>query len=137
MATRKTSKKPKGDQGIIHGYRSGLEDTIAAQLSDAAVDFTYEDTTIRYIKPETKHRYTPDFFITKKGIYIETKGRFLPEDRKKHLLIKQQHPDVDIRFVFTRSKSPIRKGSKTTYADWCEQNGFQYADKEVPTVWLQ
>ncbi len=91
---------------------------------------------IRYTKPESNHRYTPDFPLPN-GIIIETKGRFLPADRQKHLLVKAQHPEKDIRFVFTRSKTPISKGSKTTYADWCEKNGFRYADKTVPEAWLR
>ena len=54
----------------------------------------------------------------------------------KHLCIKKQHPNLDIRFVFTSSKAKLRKGSKTSYADWCEKNGFLYADKDVPQEWL-
>jgi hypothetical protein len=52
------------------------------------------------------------------------------------LLIKDQHPTTDIRFVFQNSKNKIRKGSKTTYADWCKKNGFQYSDKTIPMSWL-
>lgn len=54
----------------------------------------------------------------------------------KHLHIKAEHPDLDIRFVFSNSKQRISKTSKTTYADWCLKHGFQYADKEVPKEWL-
>ena len=46
------------------------------------------------------------------------------------------NPDLDIRFVFSRSASPIRTGSPTTYADWCRTHGFLFADKMVPTAWL-
>nr|DAL93602.1 MAG TPA: endonuclease I [Caudoviricetes sp.] len=35
------------------------------------------------------------------------------------MLIKQQNPELDIRFIFSRSKTPIYKGSKTTYAAFC------------------
>ena len=51
-------------------------------------------------------------------------------------LVKEQHPDLDIRMVFTRSKSPISKTSKTTYGMWCEKHGFPYADKLPPLEWL-
>lgn len=70
------------------------------------------------------------------GIVIETKGVWDSEDRKKHVLIKQQYPDLDIRFVFSRSKTPIYKGSKTTYASFCEKYGFKYADKQIPESWI-
>ena len=79
--------------------------------------------------------YTPDFLLPN-GIIVETKGRFTAEDRKKHLEIQKQHPTLDIRFVFTNSRSKIRKGSKTSYADWCTKYGFLYADKDVPQDWL-
>jgi hypothetical protein len=58
------------------------------------------------------------------------------EDRKKHLLIREQYPNLDIRFVFTNSKAKINKGSKTTYADWCDKNSFKYADKLIPKEWF-
>lgn len=96
----------------------------------------YEKFLIRYEKPATSHRYTPDFKLPN-GIIIESKGRFVAADRKKHLLVKEQHPQIDIRFVFTRSASPITKGSKTTYADWCRKHGFQFADKRIPEDWLK
>ena len=70
-------------------------------------------------------------------LFRSTKGRFVLEDRKKHLLVKQQHPELDIRFVFSNSKNKINKKSKTTYADWCEKNGFKYADKVIPDEWFE
>lgn len=88
-----------------------------------------------YTVPVSYHEYTPDFRLPN-GIFIETKGRFVLEDRKKHVLIKQQHPELDIRFVFQNSKNKIRKGSPTTYADWCKKHGFLYADKTIPQEWL-
>jgi len=55
----------------------------------------------------------------------------------KHLSIKKQHPSLDIRFVFSNSNAKLRKGSKSTYADWCQKHGFLYADKDVPDDWLK
>jgi len=60
----------------------------------------------------------------------------MPEDRKKQLLVQFQRPDLDIRFVFSSSKAKITKGSKTTYGDWCNKNGFKYADKLIPESWF-
>lgn len=120
------------------GYRSGLEEEVAGQLKAAGVPFQYEpkEGKLRYYSPEKGHLYTPDFVLDN-GIRVETKGRFLPTDRAKHLLIKQQCPEIDIRFVFSRSSTPLRKGSKTTYADWCRKHGFQFADKSIPKEWLR
>ena len=98
--------------------------------------FGYEDTVIDYIKPETQHKYTIDFTLPN-GILIETKGRWVLEDRKKHMLIRQQHPELDIRIVFQNPRGKIRKGSKTTYADYCEKHGIKWAEKEIPSDWLK
>ena len=121
---------------IKHGYRSGFEHKVADQLSENKVKFKYEDTQIDYIKPETHHKYTVDLTLPN-GILVETKGRWVLEDRKKHLLIKSQHPDLDIRIVFQNPKGKIRKGSKTTYADWCDKHGIVWADKQIPKEWLK
>lgn len=121
--------------GVLNGYRSGLEDKIAKDLTSQGVGFSFESIKISYTKPERIAKYTPDFLL-ENGIIVETKGWFLPEDRTKHLLVKAQHPELDIRFVFNRSSSPINKGSKTTYADWCIKHGFKYADKTIPSEWL-
>jgi hypothetical protein len=119
----------------VKGYRSGLEEDLDASLKRVGVDGQYEQHKIKYVKPETQHTYTPDFKLPN-GIFIETKGRFVAEDRKKHILIKSQHPELDIRFVFQNSKNKLRKGSKTTYADWCNKYGFLYADKDIPAEWF-
>lgn len=123
---RQTAKK--------HGFRSGLEDELSEQLKNQGINGEYEQHKISYTKPATKHTYTPDFRLPN-GIFIETKGRFVTEDRKKHLLIKEQYPNLDIRFIFQNSKAKIRKGSKTTYADWCNKYGFKFADKTIPAEW--
>lgn len=115
-------------------YRSGLEDKVSDQLKNAGVDAKYEKYTIDYEVPATHHTYTPDFILPN-GVIVETKGIFSPEDRTKHLLIQGQYPNLDIRFVFSNSKTKIYKGSKTTYADWCIKNNFQYADKWIPESW--
>lgn len=118
-----------------YGFRSGLEERIAEQLDKARVEYTYEQVKLKYIKPASEHIYTPDFVLPN-GIIVETKGRFLQADRMKHLLVKEQNPTMDIRFVFSNSNSRISKTSKTTYAAWCEKHGFKYADKTIPQEWL-
>ncbi len=117
------------------GYRSGLEESVDALLKQSGIDGQYEQHKVLYTIPISYHEYTPDFRLPN-GIFVETKGRFVLEDRKKHVLIKQQHPELDIRFVFQNSKNKIRKGSPTTYADWCKKHGFLYADKTIPQEWL-
>jgi len=134
MVTRKTMSKRA--VALKHGFRSGLEEDVAKMLTEAGIPFTYEETKIKYIKPASEHQYTPDFVLDN-GIIVETKGRFLIADRKKHMLIKRQQPHLDIRFVFSNSKQKLNKGSYTTYAQWCVKNGFMYADKMIPDDWIK
>ena len=122
-------------------FRSGLEEAVANELDKLKVDYGYEDTVIPYEKPARKTRYTPDFTIKINGVYWETKGRFQTSDRKKHLLIKEQHPEIKIKFIFSNSKNKIGKKSKTTYGKWCELKGFDYhciqTTKQLfPKEWL-
>jgi hypothetical protein len=120
---------------LKYGFRSGLEEAVAENLEQCGIGFTFEELVIPYVKPERPAKYTPDF-VLENGIIIETKGRFLTEDRQKHLLIQKQHPHLDIRFIFSNSKTKISKRSSTTYAMWCEKHSFKFADKEVPKTWL-
>ena len=130
MAT--TSERRR--HAIKNGYRSGLEDDIAKDLKDRGVNFEYEKLKVQWQLLENK-TYTPDFKLPN-GIIIESKGRFVQADRKKHLVIQDQHPFLDIRFVFSNSRSKLYKGAKSTYGDWCNKHGFLYADKRIPDEWL-
>tara|TARA_R110000868_G_scaffold340377_2_gene601049 strand:+ start:240 stop:677 length:438 start_codon:yes stop_codon:yes gene_type:complete len=134
MAKRKVNVRARA---IKHGYRSGLEETIADQLKKYKIEYEYENkaNTIKYTIPAKDHTYLPDFKLPN-GIIIETKGRFVLADRKKHEMIKQQHPEKDIRFVFSNSSTRISKKSKTTYGMWCEKLGIIYADKLIPLDWF-
>ena len=135
MAKKVTKKNNPKWVAKKYGFKSGLEENISNQISARGIEVQYESEKVSYTIPASEHTYNPDFKLPN-GIIIETKGRFVIADRKKHLLVKQQHPELDIRFVFTNSKNKINKKSKTTYADWCEKNGFKYADKEIPEEWF-
>jgi len=120
---------------LRNGYRSGLEDDISVDLKKRGVSFEYETLKIKWTLLENK-TYTPDFILPN-GIIIESKGRFVAADRKKRLKVKEQHPDLDIRFVFSNSRAKLNKGAKSTYGDWCDKYGFTYADKRIPDEWLK
>ena len=115
--------------------RSGLEDKIANQIKRAKQTLRYEQYELPYIIPQTNHVYTPDFVLSN-GIIVEAKGIFDVEDRKKHLLIKEQYPNLDIRFVFSNPSHKLYKGAKSTYAQWCDKYGFQYAKALIPAAWF-
>ena len=123
---------------ITNGFRSGLEERISRQIKAAGLPVQYETDKISYIWPERNSTYTPDFKLPKQGgfFHVETKGIFSVDDRQKHVLVKAQHPEIDIRFVFSNANAKIYKGSTTSYAQWCDKHGFLYANKTIPEAWL-
>lgn len=127
--------------------RSGLEEKVRADLESRKIPYEYESIKLKYNKEicsncgHTTKRgtYTPDFIILRPNrirLVVETKGRFTGTDREKHKRVKRDNPEEDIRFVFQRNQ-PIRKGSSTTYTDWCDKHGFQWAIEKVPEEWVK
>ena len=116
-------------------FRSGFEKGFSDYLKGLNVNFEYENKIVEYVgKPK---KYKPDFYLVDQDIYIETKGYFDQQDRVKHLLIREQHPSLDIRFIFMDSNLKINKSSVTTYAKWCSKHNFMFADKILPRQWLK
>tara|TARA_R110000737_G_scaffold163419_1_gene191009 strand:- start:1053 stop:1466 length:414 start_codon:yes stop_codon:yes gene_type:complete len=124
-------------QAIARGYKSGLEDDNATLIKEKTGSVAYETKKIPWL--DSKQRsYRPDFILPN-GIIIETKGYFTAADRRKHVEVTKQHPDLDIRFVFTNPKTYYSKkttANRKTYADWCQSNGYQYAAKLIPEEWF-
>lgn len=108
--------------------RNKFEQKIQRQLKRAKVVFKYESERIPYV---LSGHYIPDFIIhTPTGlVYIECKGYFRPEHKRKMVAVKKQHPNLDIRIVFY-SESKINKR-------WAEKNGFKYAIEKIPKDWLK
>ena len=123
---------------IKHGYRSGLEDKLSKQIKTAGLEVQYETDKISYQVPLRQAKYTPDFKLPKDGgfFYVEAKGIWDVQDRQKHLLIKEQYPEIDIRFVFSNSNNKLYKGSKSTYASFCDKHRLEWAHKTIPDEWL-
>jgi len=128
----KKNKRQSRQRTSNNGFRSGFEVKLAHQLERSGIRYKYETLQIEYQKIST---YTPDFILPN-GIIVEAKGLWTTEDRKKHLLVREQHPQLDIRLVFQNANNKIRKGSNTTYAGWCEKKGIKYANKLIPDQWL-
>ena len=135
---RKTKTSTSRSVGYRLGFRSGLEDRVSKQITEAGLELLYETDKVNYVVPARDARYTPDFKLPKKGgfFYVETKGIWTVQDRAKHLLIQKQHPDLDIRFVFSNQNAKLYKGSPTSYASYCEKHNFRYANKVIPEAWL-
>ena len=121
----KEKKEPK--------FRSNLEKNIADLLTGLGVSYEYESEKLGYT---IEHNYTPDFVLPN-YTYLEAKGYWAPEDRRKILAVKKSNPDVDIRMVFQSPYNTISKKSKTTYAQWCERHDIPWSSyQEIPIEWL-
>lgn len=117
-------------------YRSGLEVSLSAEITAAGEAVVYEEYRLPYLVPETRHHYTWDFTLAN-GIIIEGKGIFDATDRAKHLYVREQFPELEIRFVFSSAKAKIGPGSNTTLAAWCEKYGYRYAHRHIPPEWFR
>jgi len=128
-------RSPKKRRSSSRRYRSGLESDIAEYLKDKQNQVRYERLKIEW--EDLRYRtYTPDFILDN-GIIIETKGIFDTEDRRKHLAIREQHPELDIRFVFSNSKAKLYKGAKSRYCEWCDKHEFKWEHRIIPEAWLK
>lgn len=114
------------------GYKSGFERSFEANLRSRKIKFKYEVTSIPY----TLHRnYNPDFYFAEKDFFIETKGLLDRDSKAKMIAVKQQHPEIDIRFIFMKADKKI-PGTKQTHAQWAERNGFRWAETVAPEEWF-
>jgi hypothetical protein len=119
--------------------RSKLELTFEEILKEGKAEYDYEVTKINYIVPESKHVYTVDWTLPK-NILLETKGYLSDaQERNKYVLIKQQFPDIDLRFIFANNKK-LCGGMKTTHEAWAIKHGFKYCsikDTDVIQSWIE
>ena len=113
-------------------YRSRLEAKVARNLDEQKVRYCYEEGWLSY---SLAKKYKPDFLLPN-GIYIEVKGWFKAEDQRKHRVLREQHPDMDLRFVFGNIHSKVQ-GGRFTCQEWCEKYSFLYANKLIPTNWIK
>ena len=114
-------------------FRSGLEEKVADLMVELGVKYEYESTKVPY---QIQHNYTPDFLLPN-GVYLECKGYWEAEDRRKIKAVKQQHPEIDLRMVFQSPFNKISKKSKTTYAQWCEKHNIPWTSfANIPLDWL-
>lgn len=98
--------------------RSSLETKVAAELDAQGIEYQFESYRVEYFKdPAT---YLPDFILPN-GIIIETKGHFESKDRAKHLLIKEQHPNLDVRFIFSDSSTKLTGQKYKEFAKWLNE----------------
>ncbi len=114
-------------------FRSKLEENVASLLEGLGISYEYEAEKLSYV---IEHRYTPDFKLPNYK-YLEVKGYWDAEDRRKILAVKKDNPDIDLRMVFQAPYNTISKKSKTTYAKWCEKHDIPWTSyHDIPLDWL-
>jgi hypothetical protein len=114
-------------------YRSRLEAEVARKARSNKIPLEYEPFDIDFVQPAKKRKYKPDF-VLQNGVIVEVKGRLTLADRQKMVMVRDQHPELDIRFVF-KTDNWLTNAKKNKYSDWCEANGFQYAFGAIPKSW--
>lgn len=126
--------KKKKERSTSPKYRSKLEARVAELIPNAE----YESDKLTYIVPASTHKYLTDFKIAP-TVFIEVKGRLMPSERKKYLLVKEQNPDVELRFFFDKANNKLYKGSPTTYGEWADKNGFKWSETKIgiPKDWIK
>ena len=99
-------------------YKSKFEEQIAPILGKNS----YEVDKFPYV---LECNYTPDWKVSDK-LYVESKGLFSQEDRRKMKKIKDTYPNITFILCFQNSDKKIAKNSKTTYKQWAVKNGFHW-----------
>lgn len=112
-------------------FRSIFERTIDTDLKSRKVKFTYETLELPYTLYCVYH---PDFILSN-GIIVEAKGRLVSDEKRKMIAVKEQHPELDIRFCFMYPHRKIEK-TKQTHAEWATRNGFKWCGERIPQEWI-
>lgn len=108
-------------------FASKYEAHLAEYFDKHGIVWEYEPIRIPW-QPSVRY-YKPDFKITLPSgetFYLEAKGYFDGSARGKMVMVKEQHPDLDIRLAFMDDTKIIGK-SKTkskTYKEWADRYNF-------------
>ena len=109
-------------------FKSKLEEKVWAVLKKEFLTVKYEPQRFKFIQPEVERTYIPDFKTGRSNIFIEAKGKLDLETRKKMVWFRDSNPTIRIIFLFMNPDNKITKRSKTTYAMWATDNGFEWLD---------
>lgn len=107
--------------------RSKFEYAVQAVLDKRPdIEAQYEPRKLPYV---LALEYTPDWecVLVHQGpvsFYLEAKGKFDYEERRKALAVISNNPGIDLRFVFMRDNK-LNKRSQTRYTDWCKQHNIR------------
>ena len=118
--------------------RSTLEERVQLNLNARGVAYEYEPCKLPYV---VERNYIPDLKINE--MYIEVKGYFRQDAQRKMRSMKEQHPELDIRFLFQRANSTVqgakkrKDGTKMTCSERADRHGFIWAEEIIPEEWIK
>ncbi len=120
--------------------RSKWERKVAQWLTDHEVQYHYEPGQFTFEQTGkirntqcyhcgeremvTVRKYTPDFYLPKHDLYLETKGRFMADDRKILVGMADSNPWIKIVMGFQKP-GWVGKRGVTSYEDWCFTRGIR------------
>jgi len=144
---RRPREFPLDCYGTEYIFRSEYERRQARRLLKNNISFLYEHQQLSFMADVRNARcrscdstdcvqlrsYTPDFYLTETGIFVETKGKFDAPNRTKMKQVCRQS-DEDIRMVFMRDNW-LTKKKKMNYSRWCEINDITCAIGDIPLEW--
>lgn len=137
---RANPEKIYDKDGNLVKRRSRLEQQFERLLQEYQVEYQYEVTKIPYTIPESQHKYIVDWSILN-GVLVETKGRLADyAERKKYELLKQQYPELDLRFVFAEPNKLVGGTKTITHGAWATKQGFKWCgikDTEQIRSWVK
>jgi len=117
-----------GRIGLVPSFKSKLEEKVWSVLKKEFPTVKYEPQRFKFIQPEVERTYIPDFKTGRSNVFIEAKGKLDLETRKKMVWFRDSNPTIRIIFLFMNPDNKITKRSKTTYAMWATDNGFEWLD---------
>lgn len=81
--------------------RGTWELKVAEWLNKQGINWTRK-FYVKYLDDDVNRTYSPDFYIPTDNLIIEVKGYFSARDRKKMDLVKEQYPDLKIKFIMQK-----------------------------------
>ena len=94
-----------------------------------------KDNSIEYINCKKTKVFVPRFVMSD-GMIVESVSYLLKQDCRKYLLLREQYPNLDIRFIFESADKYVSGGDGLTLAEWAASNKFHWANKLFPLEWM-
>lgn len=110
------------------GVRNAFEDGVKEVLLKNKVTFAYEGEKIPYVIYGNYINDFPCVALDGHKVFIETKGLFRREDKRKLAAVKKQYPEIDLRIIFYKEVK--------TNTRWAIKHKIPFSIRTIPPEWL-